>query len=95
MRKFIPILIILSAIPQITNGAEYPTEYVKTQCAKAKNPSHCVKVSEAIATSESGKCSKAVSNNCWGFRRKKYESTKNAFDVWFKSYDRYWYKAKD
>ena len=68
---------------------------MKNRCSEARNPQHCERTAAAIAGAESSKCQKAVNNNCWGFRKKKYDSPSQAFDVWFKSYNRYWYKAKD
>ena len=97
MRKLTLVLLAFALASSIGDafGAEYPTKHVQKRCSEARNPSHCVKVANAIATAESSKCKKAVSNNCWGFRNRKYESPSQAFDVWFKSYDKFWFKAKN
>lgn len=54
---------------------------------------HCIRLAASIWCAESS-CWKKTSLNPWWFRNKKFKSQLMAFDAWFKSYKKYWYKRK-
>lgn len=66
---------------------------VDNGCNKAKDPTHCKITAASISNAESqmGNASK----NAFWFTDGKYTTHKAAFDRWFRSYKKYWYKAKD
>ena len=69
------------------------SDIINEGCKKARSHIHCVRTSAFLAWNESTAGQNAYKQNIWWMHGGESESEQEAFNKWFRTYNKWWYKT--